>query len=83
MCHLTYMFLQHLLSMYMIHHQDPLLLPYINVEPGYDIIVGPLAEANTRVDQHIKERETTQVITSHLHPTFVWINTLKKEKPHK
>jgi len=69
MCHLTYMFLQRLLSMYMIYQQDPLPLPH-NVESGYDTIIGPFAEANIGVDQHIKQRETTQVITSHLHPKF-------------
>jgi hypothetical protein len=69
MCHLTYMFLQHLLSMYMIHHQDPLPLPH-NIESGYDTITGPFVEANTGVDQHIKERENTQVTISHIHPKF-------------
>jgi len=67
MCHLTYMFLQHLY----VHDPPPRLTPVPhNVESGYDTIIEPFAEANTGVDQHIKERETTQVITSHRHPKF-------------
>jgi len=55
--------------MYMIDHQDPLSLPH-NVELEYDIIIGSFAEANIGVNQHIKERKTTQVITSHIYPKF-------------
>lgn len=57
------------LSLCMIHHQKPLMLPH-NVEPGHDITVGS-GGVNTVIDQHVEERATKEMrMIHHLLPNF-------------